>query len=68
MLNAIKRNPIRIYAVVAASVALVAHYAPDLPEALVLALVSAILGIGGEVTASKAAKVGASDPSTDPSV
>lgn len=52
MLNAIKTNPVRLYAVATAALALVAHYVPDLPSALVLALVAALLGIGETVRAN----------------
>ncbi|WP_406113936.1 hypothetical protein [Kitasatospora purpeofusca] len=42
-------QPARLYAVVAASVALVAHYVPSLPVVLVLALAAAVLGVGEAV-------------------
>ncbi|MCX4687218.1 hypothetical protein OG401_23420 [Kitasatospora purpeofusca] len=45
-MNVIKSSPARLYAVVAASVALVAHYVPSLPVVLVLALAAAVLGVG----------------------
>ncbi|ROQ59128.1 hypothetical protein EDD93_6509 [Streptomyces sp. 840.1] len=42
----IKQHPARIYAVAVAVLALVAHYVPDLPSALVLGLVAAVLATG----------------------
>ncbi|MCX5398474.1 hypothetical protein [Streptomyces sp. NBC_00102] len=45
----IKAHPARIYAVVVAALALVAHYVPGLPSALVLGLVAAVLGTGEAV-------------------
>ncbi|MFJ1640806.1 hypothetical protein [Streptomyces sp. NPDC088256] len=45
----IKAHPARIYAVAVAALALVAHYVPELPSALVLALVAAVLGTGEAV-------------------
>ncbi|MEU9047515.1 MULTISPECIES: hypothetical protein [unclassified Kitasatospora] len=45
----IKTSPARLYAIVAASVALVAHYVPSLPVVLVLALAAAVLGAGEAV-------------------
>ncbi|SCD35282.1 hypothetical protein [Streptomyces sp. OspMP-M43] len=42
----IKTHPARIYAVAVAALALVAHYVPALPSALVLGLVAAVLGTG----------------------
>jgi len=44
-----KIEPVRWFAIVAALLALVAHYVPDLPTALFLGLVGAILGVGSEV-------------------
>lgn len=46
MLEDIKNNPVRIYAIVTAAVALLGHYVQDIPTALVLALVAAVLGVG----------------------
>ena len=51
MLESLKTNPVRIYAVATAALALVAHYVEDLPTALVLALVAAVLGVGEGVRA-----------------
>ena len=45
----IKNNPVRLYSIVAAALAIGAFYLPGLPVALVLALVAAVLGVGGEV-------------------
>ncbi|WP_411094315.1 hypothetical protein [Streptomyces sp. 021-3] len=45
----IAQHPARIYAVAVAALALVAHYVPELPSALVLALVAAVLGTGEAV-------------------
>ncbi|MFJ8431281.1 hypothetical protein ACIQ9P_08265 [Kitasatospora sp. NPDC094019] len=52
----IKARPARLDAVVAASVALVAHYAPSLPVVLVLALAAAVLGVGEAVQRVEDAK------------
>jgi hypothetical protein len=52
MLNAIKTNPVRLYAIATAALALVAYYVPDLPTVLILALVAAILGVGETVRAA----------------
>lgn len=54
----------RFYAVAVAALALVAHYVPSLPSALVLALVAAVLGTGEAVHRS-AAKAAAGEPSAD---
>ncbi|MFJ4188252.1 hypothetical protein [Kitasatospora sp. NPDC089509] len=43
------KHPARIYAVFVAALALVAHYVPSLPSALVLALAAAVLGTGEAV-------------------
>ncbi|MFJ2907808.1 hypothetical protein [Streptomyces sp. NPDC087212] len=45
----ITTHPARIYAVAVAALALVAHYVPELPSALVLGLVAAVLGTGEAV-------------------
>jgi hypothetical protein len=47
----LRTNPVRIYAVIAATVALVAHFVPGLPVVLVLALAAAVLGVGEGVRA-----------------
>lgn len=51
--NTIKNNPVRVYTVVIALVAFGSRYIVDFPTDLVLALVAAVLGIGGEVTNRK---------------
>jgi len=51
-LRAIARNPVRLYAVATAGVALLAYYVPSLPQALVLGLVAAIFGGGEAVRAT----------------
>ena len=51
-MESLRNNPVRIYAVVAAALALVAHYVPDLPSPLILALAAALLGVGESVRAS----------------
>ncbi|WP_432068239.1 hypothetical protein [Streptomyces sp. C10-9-1] len=45
----IKTHPARIYAVLVAALALVVHYFPDLPSALILGLAAAVLGTGEAV-------------------
>ncbi|WP_406737604.1 hypothetical protein OG365_07140 [Streptomyces sp. NBC_00853] len=60
----ISKHPARIYAVAVAALALVAHYRPELPGALVLGLVAAVLGIGEAVQRTedqKTATAGAGD-------
>ncbi|MFJ7061095.1 hypothetical protein ACIQVA_25790 [Streptomyces microflavus] len=52
----IKTHPARLYAVVVAALALVAHYVPELPSALVLGLVAAVLGTGEAVQRAEDAK------------
>ncbi|MFF1377540.1 hypothetical protein [Streptomyces sp. NPDC058308] len=52
----IKTHPARLYAVVVAALALVAHYVPELPSALVLGLVAAALGTGEAVQRAEDAK------------
>ena len=52
----ITTHPARIYAVLVATVALVAHYVPDLPSALVLGLAAAVLGTGEAVQRAEDAK------------
>jgi hypothetical protein len=48
----IRRNPVRIYSVAVAILALVAQYVPELPTALILGVIAAIIGTG-EVVRSK---------------
>lgn len=50
IIDAIKANPVRLYAVAAAALAIVAFYLPNVPSELFLGLVAAVLGLGGEVT------------------
>ncbi|WP_405793354.1 hypothetical protein [Streptomyces sp. NBC_01506] len=52
----VKTHPARLYAIAVAALALVAHYVPELPSALVLALVAAILGTGEAVQRAEDAK------------
>ncbi|UFQ15501.1 MULTISPECIES: hypothetical protein [Streptomyces] len=52
----IKTHPARIYAMAVAALALVAHYVPELPSALVLGLVAAVLGTGEVVQRAENAK------------
>lgn len=49
MLDSLLNNPVRLYAVFTAALALVAHYATSLPQGLILGLVAAILGVGETV-------------------
>lgn len=46
-------EPVRLYAIASAVVALAVNYVPSLPDVLILGLVSALLGLGG-VTVRKA--------------
>ncbi|MFJ2783675.1 MULTISPECIES: hypothetical protein [unclassified Streptomyces] len=48
-MHIIRTHPARIYAVAVAALALAAHYVPELPSALVLGLVAAVLGVGEAV-------------------
>ena len=48
----LKNNPVRIYSVAVACMALITQYVPDLPAALILGVLAAILGTG-EVVRSK---------------
>ncbi|BAU83117.1 hypothetical protein SLA_2184 [Streptomyces laurentii] len=62
----IKAHPARIYAVAVAALALVAHYRPELPSALVLGLVAAVLGVGEAVQRTEDRKTaGATEPAED---
>ncbi|MFJ9549092.1 hypothetical protein [Streptomyces erythrochromogenes] len=64
----VRTHPARIYAVAVAVLALVAHYRPELPGALVLGLVAAVLGIGEAVQRAedqKTAVAGAGEPGGD---
>ena len=46
MMTFVRAHAMRIYAVVAALLALVIHYLPDLPSDLIMGVVAALLGIG----------------------
>lgn len=48
-MDAILNNPVRLYSIAVAALALLQHYAADLPTALIGALVAAILGVGEAV-------------------
>ena len=48
---AIKNNPVRLYSILTAVIALAAHYYQDLPTALLLGLLAAIFGTGEVVRA-----------------
>ncbi len=50
--QAIKDNPVRLFAIASAALALIVFYVPGLPVALILGLVGAILGIGESVRAN----------------
>ena len=52
----VQTHPARIYAVAVAALALVAHYFPELPSALILALGAAVLGTGEAVQRTEDAK------------
>jgi hypothetical protein len=41
-----KFEPVRIYAIAVSALAVVAHYMPDVPTALYLGVVAAVLGLG----------------------
>ncbi|WP_330174542.1 hypothetical protein OG875_13910 [Streptomyces sp. NBC_01498] len=45
----VQKHAARIYTVAVALLALVAHYAPELPSALILGVVAAVLGTGEAV-------------------
>jgi hypothetical protein len=49
MKDAILNNPVRLYGVISALLALLAYYVDSLPVPLLLSLLAAILGVGGEV-------------------
>lgn len=52
MSNPLKMEPVRLFAIATAALALVAFYVPTLPVPLIVALIGAILGVG-EVARSK---------------
>ena len=47
----IKTNPVRLFAILSAGLALLAFYAPALPVPLILGLIATILGVGEGVRA-----------------
>lgn len=49
ILEFLKREPVRVLAVVTAVTAIITRYVADFPTDLVLGLAAAVLGIGGEV-------------------
>lgn len=51
MQNLLKMEPVRLYAIATAVLALVAFYVPSLPVVLILPVVAAILGVGEGVRA-----------------
>ncbi|WP_116214877.1 hypothetical protein [Streptomyces olivoreticuli] len=57
----IRTHPARIYAVLVTVVALVVHYVPDLPDALILAVAAAVLGVGEGVQRTENHKTRAAD-------
>ncbi|MEV7278113.1 hypothetical protein [Streptomyces sp. NPDC093111] len=61
----VSAHPARIYAVAVAALALVAHYRPDLPSALVLGLVAAVLGVGEAVQRTENGKTAAAGEGDD---
>ena len=48
-IHILREHATRFYAVVVAVLALVTHYVPDLPDALILGVVAAGLGLGESV-------------------
>ncbi|MEU7584439.1 hypothetical protein AB0B50_43450 [Streptomyces sp. NPDC041068] len=68
MIAFIRSHPARIYAVLVAALALVVHYVPDLPSALILGLAAAVLGTGEAVQRAedrKTATAGEGDQGDD---
>ncbi len=49
MTQFLKSHPARLYAVATTVLALIAHYVRDLPDALILAVIAATLGVGETV-------------------
>ncbi|GAB7185938.1 hypothetical protein ATKI12_5769 [Kitasatospora sp. Ki12] len=49
MTQFLKTHPARLYAVATTVLALIAHYVRDLPDALILGVVAATLGVGETV-------------------
>jgi hypothetical protein len=52
VIEAIKNNPVRLYGILVTGMAIVTFYLPDLPTALLLAFLAAILGVGEKVRAN----------------
>lgn len=52
MRDLLELEPVRLYSVAAAALALAVHFFPSLPAALILGLVAAILGVGQKVRAN----------------
>lgn len=55
--EALKRNPVRVYAFVSGVAAAVVAVVPDFPSGVVLGVIAAVLGVGGEITRSKVTPV-----------
>ncbi|GGR71299.1 hypothetical protein GCM10010252_07020 [Streptomyces aureoverticillatus] len=66
MITFIRTHPARIYAVAVAALALVAHYVPELPSALVLGLVAAVLGTGEAVQRAEDRKTASTTAAGEP--
>lgn len=49
MFESIKNNPVRVFNILIATLAIVTFYIPEVPDELLLNLFIAILGFGGEV-------------------
>jgi hypothetical protein len=52
MRRLIRTEPVRLYSIAVAIAAVVAHYAPEVPTALYLGVVAAVLGLGETVRSS----------------
>lgn len=48
-LDFLRREPVRVLAVLTAATAIVSRYVADFPTDLVLGLAAAVLGVGGEI-------------------
>lgn len=57
IVDAIRRNPVRVYAFISGVVAAIVALVPSFPAALVLAVIAGVLGVGGEITRSKVTPV-----------
>jgi hypothetical protein len=49
----LRREPVRVLAVLTAATAVVSRYVADFPTDLVLGLAAAVLGVGGEIARSQ---------------